>query len=413
MAISFLYDRDSGDWLTIAIWDYETDPIYAEGGDTKQSGAPAADPGNSSEWGMNNQFREIAARLLELYEIENLSEKTTPIAADLVQIADSADGNNHKKVQLDNLHKALNGIVPAGGTTDQVLKKDSGSDYDYSWQDEEGGPVDAHDLGGSSHNADTLSNLNSKISDATLDDSSDPRDPNSHNISHQSGGGDAIKLDDLAAPDDNTDLDASTSKHGLLPKLGGGTTNFLRADGSWAAPAGGGGDKPVLPKLFNAHALLIEPGLRAYPVFEHATGTNARMGSWRLNTSTQEYVYQEFRAPHADDFDSGDNCTFFFKGLPDVWVTGKNIQLQLDVIVMADNTQWDVAPTSFTSLGDFVLNTVGQGYEDIFTYARTWLQLGVAAGNIFRVYVSRKAAAANELSGDWLFTAFGCDKGLT
>jgi hypothetical protein len=46
-----------------------------------------------------------------------------------------------------------------------------------------------------------------------------------------------IKLDDLAAPDDNTDLDVSTSKHGLMPKLPGGTTNFYRADGSFASPA--------------------------------------------------------------------------------------------------------------------------------------------------------------------------------
>ena len=49
------------------------------------------------------------------------------------------------------------------------------------------------------------------------------------------------KLDDLTAPDDNTDLDSTTSQHGLLPKLGGGTTNFLRADGTWAAPPGSGG----------------------------------------------------------------------------------------------------------------------------------------------------------------------------
>ncbi len=48
------------------------------------------------------------------------------------------------------------------------------------------------------------------------------------------------KLDDFGTPDDNTDLNATTGVHGLLPKLGGGTTNFLRADGSWAAPAGGG-----------------------------------------------------------------------------------------------------------------------------------------------------------------------------
>jgi len=63
--------------------------------------------------------------------------------------------------------------------------------------------------------------------------------PAAHASSHQSGGGDAIKLDDLAAPDDNTDLNATVSAHGLLPKLGGGTTNFLRADGTWAEPPGG------------------------------------------------------------------------------------------------------------------------------------------------------------------------------
>jgi hypothetical protein len=36
------------------------------------------------------------------------------------------------------------------------------------------------------------------------------------------------------------DVFSSTLK-GLVPLSGGGTTNFLRADGSWAAPAGGGG----------------------------------------------------------------------------------------------------------------------------------------------------------------------------
>ena len=48
--------------------------------------------------------------------------------------------------------------------------------------------------------------------------------------------GKGIKLDDLAAPDDNTDLNATTGVHGLLPKLGGGTTQVLRADGSWGTP---------------------------------------------------------------------------------------------------------------------------------------------------------------------------------
>lgn len=67
----------------------------------------------------------------------------------------------------------------------------------------------------------------------------DPQPPKAHQTSHNSGGSDALKLDDLAAPDDNTDLNASTSKHGLLQKLPGGTSTFLRADGSFASPAGG------------------------------------------------------------------------------------------------------------------------------------------------------------------------------
>jgi len=50
---------------------------------------------------------------------------------------------------------------------------------------------------------------------------------------------DAIKLDDLASPDDNTDLNATTSAHGLLPKLDNVVTNFLNGQGGFSAPAGG------------------------------------------------------------------------------------------------------------------------------------------------------------------------------
>ncbi len=54
-----------------------------------------------------------------------------------------------------------------------------------------------------------------------------------HASRHQSGGSDAIKLDDLTAPDDNTDLDASTSKHGLFPKFPN-TKQALIGDKTWA-----------------------------------------------------------------------------------------------------------------------------------------------------------------------------------
>jgi hypothetical protein len=62
----------------------------------------------------------------------------------------------------------------------------------------------------------------------------DAQTPKTHASSHQSGGADAIKLDDLAAPDDNTDLNVSTSKHGLTPKAPNDTTKFLRGDAAWS-----------------------------------------------------------------------------------------------------------------------------------------------------------------------------------
>lgn len=53
-----------------------------------------------------------------------------------------------------------------------------------------------------------------------------------HAAQHASGGADAVKLDDLAAPDDNTDLNASTTKHGLMQKYPN-TAQALKGDGSW------------------------------------------------------------------------------------------------------------------------------------------------------------------------------------
>lgn len=61
----------------------------------------------------------------------------------------------------------------------------------------------------------------------------------SHATTHLSGGADAVKLDDLAAPDDNTDLNASAAAHGLLPKLSGTATEYLTGVGTWVAVSGG------------------------------------------------------------------------------------------------------------------------------------------------------------------------------
>lgn len=84
----------------------------------------------------------------------------------------------------------------------------------------------AHDLAGAEHNADTLADLNSKISDATLDDSGDPRDPNAHSGSHENGGADEISVAGLSG----VLADAQTpAAHKDSHKLGGGDA-FLSTD---------------------------------------------------------------------------------------------------------------------------------------------------------------------------------------
>lgn len=61
--------------------------------------------------------------------------------------------------------------------------------------------------------------------------------PAAHKTTHQAGGGDALPLDTLAAPTDVTTLNASTSAHGLLRKLSGVVTDVLKGDGTWGAVA--------------------------------------------------------------------------------------------------------------------------------------------------------------------------------
>jgi len=95
-----------------------------------------------------------------------------------------------------------------------------GSTWNLLLEDQADKADNPHNIGGSQHSSDTLSNLNSKVSDATLDDSSDTRPPQdhdntahtetyavdgdaqppeSHASSHESGGTDEIDSGSLAA----------------------------------------------------------------------------------------------------------------------------------------------------------------------------------------------------------------------
>jgi len=64
--------------------------------------------------------------------------------------------------------------------------------------------------------------------------------PKAHAASHKTGGSDAIKLDELDTPTDNTNLNATTAHHGLLRKLDNYADHYLNGQGNWSTPSGAG-----------------------------------------------------------------------------------------------------------------------------------------------------------------------------
>jgi hypothetical protein len=113
---------------------------------------------------------------------------------------------------LDTVTTTAKGLVPGGGTSAQVLKGDG------TWS-----------------TVGTSGIANDAVSNAKLANMA------ANTIKGNNTGATADPLD-LTATQITVMLDVFTSAlKGLTPASGGGTANFLRADGTWAAPPGGGG----------------------------------------------------------------------------------------------------------------------------------------------------------------------------
>jgi hypothetical protein len=140
----------------------------------------------------------------------------------------------------NNITVATEGSETIDGSATDVISDNYGSKTYYSdgsnWFTVPLLAVGSHSL--ASHS----SEAHSELSGVGTDD----HHAKAHQAEHNSGGADALKLDDLSAPDDNTDLDFSTTAHGLVPK-GTNTGDFLKDDGSWAAASGAQRGFPILP----------------------------------------------------------------------------------------------------------------------------------------------------------------------
>jgi hypothetical protein len=74
---------------------------------------------------------------------------------------------------------------------------------------------------------------------------------------------------------DITTGNVSTSNHGFAPKAPNDTTKYLRGDGTWAVPAGGGGSTTVLSLIPRPN--FIDNGTLAANMYSYSSNTTMRV----------------------------------------------------------------------------------------------------------------------------------------
>lgn len=181
-----------------------------------------------------------------------------------------------------------------------------------------------------------------------------------HGSRHASGGADSIKLDDLASPDDNTDLNATTSVHGLLPKLGGGTTNYLRADGTWTEPPGADNTSAVL--LWGAKHIGSSTTTRyMYPGGLSSTPAQTSIMQFRIPRAG---VLKNMRVRHNDPNGNGNTIVYTLR------INSINSALTVSMASTASDGS-DLSNTPSVAAGDIIdisitkASSIGGSPEDV------------------------------------------------
>lgn len=124
-----------------------------------------------------------------------------------------------------------------------------------------------------------------------------------HASRHQSAGADAIKLDDLASPDDNTDLNASAAAHGLLFKLENTGTKYLRDDGTWQTVSAGVPSATIIPWVpLSGNGSAITTGSKFIVAYGEFAGTITGVYAYTDRTTTT--TLDIWKTTHAD-YDAG------------------------------------------------------------------------------------------------------------
>lgn len=162
-------------------------------------------------------------------EVVSIDESGLPGGGDMLKstydsnndgLVDSASALRHAYYTID---------LPLYATHDQLVKVDLNAGILSG--------VDILDFAQASHDHDDRYYTETETNTLYAPISKGVTNGDSHD--HYGGDGAAITENAISLSDVTTN-NASTTKHGFCPKLSGSTSQYLRGDGNWATPSGGG-----------------------------------------------------------------------------------------------------------------------------------------------------------------------------
>ena len=161
------------------------------------------------------------------------------------------------------------------------------------------------------------------------------------------------KIDDLQTPDDNTDLDSTTTEHGLLKKLNNDALEFMNGQGNWAIPAGEGG------------------GVSGQVMYEFIPIRSTQSYSGEIDIRVINYDFSAHFMCKAEKVDTSQNVIFHF-GFRCIETDTSNTIKRFSCAIKSDKTEvhsWNIHNAS-----EHTINTQASKV-DIYPYT-------FAAGNI-------------------------------
>jgi len=139
------------------------------------------------------------------------------------------------------------------------------------------------------------------------------------------------------------------------------------------------------------------------PTYEVVTTTSIVQTVSAYDDTTQEYLNGKFKVP--TNVDTSGTATFKVFGHSKTAAASKNVAFDFDHAAVANDEDLDSASYTTEASGDkATINN--QNDEEIHSWTETLSNLGWVAGEIVYFRISRKAAGANNLTGDWYLHQF-------